>query len=330
MSPKALAHSNVNYPILERIVKIHAEIKSGKYPNVGELAKRLEVSIPTINRDVDFLKNRFNAPIEYDAKKRGYYYSEDFDMPLNSFSPEDLQTLFCAKMLLSSYEGTPVYDNAKKLIDFLTDSRNIGNSNFLNRIALPPTPKIIIDEKIWSEIVKAMQENFVIEFDYNGRWNPESSHRRVHPYQILLDDGVCFVFGFSEERDDERLFALNRIKNLTVTDEHFALPEDFDFSSRCGGGKFGAFMTDDKEKFTIDFFDESRQFIKDCVWADNQKISDFDDENRTRISFESTQSLKILEWVLSQGRNARPVSPEWFVQNWKDEIKAMGKKSRGK
>lgn len=330
MSPKALAHSNVNYPILERIVKIHAEIKSGKYPNVGELAKRLEVSIPTINRDVDFLKNRFNAPIEYDAKKRGYYYSEDFDMPLNSFSPEDLQTLFCAKMLLSSYEGTPVYDNAKKLIDFLTDSRNIGNSNFLNRIALPPTPKIIIDEKIWSEIVKAMQENFVIEFDYNGRWNPESSHRRVHPYQILLDDGVCFVFGFSEERDDERLFALNRIKNLTVTDEHFALPEDFDFSSRCGGGKFGAFMTDDKEKFTIDFFDESRQFVKDCVWADNQKISDFDDENRTRISFESTQSLKILEWVLSQGRNARPVSPEWFVQNWKDEIKAMGKKSRGK
>ena len=330
MSPKALAHSNVNYPILERIVKIHAEIKSGKYPNVGELAKRLEVSIPTINRDVDFLKNRFNAPIEYDAKKRGYYYSEDFDMPLNSFSPEDLQTLFCAKMLLSSYEGTPVYDNAKKLIDFLTDSRNIGNSNFLNRIALPPTPKIIIDEKIWSEIVKAMQENFVIEFDYNGRWNPESSHRRVHPYQILLDDGVCFVFGFSEERDDERLFALNRIKNLTVTDEHFALPEDFDFSSRCGGGKFGAFMTDDKEKFTIDFFDESRQFIKDCVWADNQKISDFDDENRTRISFDSTQSLKILEWVLSQGRNARPVSPEWFVQNWKDEIKAMGKKSRGK
>lgn len=330
MSPKALAHSNVNYPILERIVKIHAEIKSGKYPNVGELAKRLEVSIPTINRDVDFLKNRFNAPIEYDAKKRGYYYSEDFDMPLNSFSPEDLQTLFCAKMLLSSYEGTPVYDNAKKLIDFLTDSRNIGNSNFLNRIALPPTPKIIIDEKIWSEIVKAMQENFVIEFDYNGRWNPESSHRRVHPYQILLDDGVCFVFGFSEERDDERLFALNRIKNLTVTDEHFALPEDFDFSSRCGGGKFGAFMTDDKEKFTIDFFDESRQFVKDCVWADNQKISDFDDENRTRISFDSTQSLKILEWVLSQGRNARPVSPEWFVQNWKDEIKAMGKKSRGK
>ncbi|MBQ2553334.1 MAG: WYL domain-containing protein [Treponema sp.] len=330
MSPKALAHSNVNYPILERIVKIHAEIKSGKYPNVGELAKRLEVSIPTINRDVDFLKNRFNAPIEYDAKKRGYYYSEDFDMPLNSFSPEDLQTLFCAKMLLSSYEGTPVYDNAKKLIDFLTDSRNIGNSNFLNRIALPPTPKIIIDEKIWSEIVKAMQENFVIEFDYNGRWNPESSHRRVHPYQILLDDGVCFVFGFSEERDDERLFALNRIKKLTVTEEHFELPEDFDFSSRCGGGKFGAFMTDDKEKFTIDFFDESRQFVKDCVWADNQKISDFDDENRTRISFDSTQSLKILEWVLSQGRNARPVSPEWFVQNWKDEIKAMGKKSRGK
>ena len=323
MSAKTYMRHGDRHLILERLVEIHKKIKSGCYPNAKQLAYDLEVSVPTINRDIDFFKYRFNAPIEYDAKKRGYYYLEDYEMPLNRISSADMQTLSCARMLLSSYEGTPVYEEVEKIIDLLTDSKSTGNSTFLNRIAIPPAPKIIVDEKIWSEIVKAMRENRVIEFDYNGIWNTETTHRRVHPYQILLDDGVCFVFGFSEERNAERIFALNRIKNLLVTKESFELPEDFDFSSRCGGEKFGAFVKGNAEEFVIDFFDESRQFVKSCIWADDQKVTDYDDEGRTQISFTSTQSLKIFEWVLSQGSNARPVSPEWFVQNWKNEIRAM-------
>ena len=325
MSEKAQKRNGERLPILARLVKIHRKIKSGCYPNARQLAYSLEVSVPTINRDIEFLKDRFLAPIEYDAKNRGYYYYEDYDMPLNRISPADMQTLFSAKMLLSSYEGTPIYEDVEKMIDFLTDSKTPGNSNFLKRIAVAPSPKIILDEKLWSQIVNAMQENRVIEFDYNGRWNPSLTHRRVHPYQILLDEGVCFVFGFSEERNAERIFALNRIKNLVITDDAFELPKDFDFSSRCGGGKFGIFITDDKEEFVIDFYDESRQVAKDCIWAADQRITDYDDECRTRITFTSTQYLKVLEWILSQGKNARPVSPEWFVEEWKKEVIAMVK-----
>ncbi len=325
MSEKTQRRNGERFAILERLAEIHRKIKSGCYPNARQLAYSLEVSVPTINRDVEFLKDRFYAPIEYDAKNRGYYYSEDYDMPLNRISPADMQALFSAKMLLSSYEGTPVYEEAEKIIDLLTDTKSSGNSSFLKRIAVAPSPKIVVDENLWSKIVNAMQENHVIEFDYNGRWNPGSTHRRVHPYQILLDEGVCFVFGYSEERDAERIFALNRIKNLVVTKNTFELPKDFDFALRCGGGKFGVFMTGDVEEFVIDFYDESRNVAKDCIWANDQKITDYDEECRTQISFTSTQSLKIMEWVLSQGKNACPVSPKWFVQDWKKEIEAMSK-----
>ena len=50
---------------------------------------------------------------------------------------------------------------------------------------------------------------------------------QAHAYQILLDDGHCFVFGYDETRDAERLFALNRIKNLVVSDVTFELPEEW-------------------------------------------------------------------------------------------------------
>ena len=216
-----------NHLMLERLTKIHAKIKSGCFPNTKQLAFDLEISVPTISRDIEFLKNRFNAPIEYDAKEHGYFYSEEFNMPLSMISSSDMLTLSSAKMLLSHYEGTPIFEEAGKIIDFLTDTQTGGRSDFLARIAVPPSPKPILNEKNWQTVVQAMQENRIIEFDYNGRWNTNTIHRRVHPYQLLLDDGVCFVFGFSEERNAVRLFSLNRIKNLALTKDSFTLPADF-------------------------------------------------------------------------------------------------------
>ncbi|MBR0101178.1 MAG: WYL domain-containing protein [Treponema sp.] len=322
MNPKR--HTD-NHLMLERLMKIHAKIKSGCYPNVKQLAFDLEVSPATINRDIDFLKDRFNAPIVYDAKHRGNYYSEDYDMPLNKISPKDVMTLSTAKQLLSHYEGTPVFEETSRIIDFLCDTQTCGKAEFLNRIALPPSPKIIIDEKIWNSIVKAMQKNLKIEFDYNGRWKTETTHRKVHPYQLLLDEGQCFVFGFSEERNAERLFSLSRIKNLNTIEETFSLPADFDFNSRCAGGKFGTFLAEDSDEFVIEFYNDGRQYVKECIWAENQKITDYDDENRTEICFVSSQGLKIREWVLSQGANARPLKPDWFVKDWKHQIDEMRK-----
>ena len=80
-----------------------------------------------------------------------------------------------------------------------------------------------------------MQENAVVDFEYNGRWNPEPIRRRVAPYQILMDEGLCFLFGYDLNKKAVRLFALNRMKNYVVTDEHFEIPNDFEFSFCCGG-----------------------------------------------------------------------------------------------
>ncbi|MBR0101447.1 MAG: WYL domain-containing protein, partial [Treponema sp.] len=156
--------------MLERLSKIHAKIKSGCYPSTKDLAFDNEVSIPTISRDIQFLRERFNAEIEYDSVNRGYYYKKDFDMPLNLISSKDVLFLSLAKQLLSQYEGTPIYKEISSIIGFLSDSQGAGKSDFLNRIALPPLPKVVINEENWNTVVECLQENLVLEFDYNGRW----------------------------------------------------------------------------------------------------------------------------------------------------------------
>lgn len=321
----------LNKKMLERLIIIHNIIKSGCYPNAKKLMRLYceqtgysKVGEATINRDLNTLRIYFHAPLEFDKQKGGYYYIDDnFDFALNNISTDDIFYLSAAKTLLSSFDGSPVYKAISDVIDFVTDTQCVGKSNLLKRIAVPPVPKVVTNEEVWKKILNSLQENLVVKFDYNGRWNPETTHRKFAPYQILMEDGYCFLFGYDFDRDSERLFYLSRVRNLEVTEEHFDLPEDFEFHSRSGGGKFGAFMTDDIVNFEIDFYGEARQYVKDCIWADNQEITDIEEEEKTRIKFSSTQWLKVKEWILAQGANAIPRSPKWFVDDWKNTVQEM-------
>ena len=153
--------------------------------------------------------------------------------------------------MLSHFKDTPMYNEVCGVIDFLADSSPAGNSELLKRLALPPAPEVKIDEEVWKVVMNALQTDTVIEFDYNGRWNAQTTHRKVHPYQLVMDDGKYFLYGFSEERVDNR----------------------------------------------------------DC----------------TTIDFTSNQNFVIEEWVLAQGCFARPLEPQWLVDDWKWHIKEMAK-----
>src|SRR3954466_10399841 len=64
-------------PPLERMLRIHQSIQSGKFPNASTLARELEVSTKSIHRDIEFMRDRLDLPIEYDGSKFGYRYTEE-------------------------------------------------------------------------------------------------------------------------------------------------------------------------------------------------------------------------------------------------------------
>lgn len=64
-----------------RILWLHDRIISGNYPNAAHIADKFGVSLRQGQRDVEYMKERFGAPIEYDYIHRGFKYSEDFALP---------------------------------------------------------------------------------------------------------------------------------------------------------------------------------------------------------------------------------------------------------
>ena len=64
--------------MFERYRSILNAVRSGSYPNTSQLARLLEVSMSTVSRDIEFLRERMGCPIEYDFYRKGYHCSESF------------------------------------------------------------------------------------------------------------------------------------------------------------------------------------------------------------------------------------------------------------
>ena len=310
---------------LARLYYIDQEIASGKYPNTNYLAEKWEaISVSTISRDIAFMKDPLNAPIAYDALRRGYYYSKpNYRIPMGFSGADELLALGMAKNILALYRDTPIYGAAHHLLDSITAPLAAeGNSNWYeNRIVVPQIPSAPVTPDTWNIITTALRENRVLAFQYQGAYDENYKDRHVRPYQLLFDNGVWYLYGFAEERNDIRIFSLCRIKNIALTKKHFSLPKNFDYRAGNAGSYFGVFAGQKRHRFTIAFYDYSVAWVQDRQWAADQAITATDDG--VIVTFTSTQFDKVVEWVLSRGSTACPLEPELLVNVWRGTIDAM-------
>jgi len=94
------------FPQLERFIWLDRRLKRQRFPNASHLAERFEVSRKTAQRDICRFRDRFQAPIAYDAAQKGYYYTDDaFELPRLPATQEEILSVLVARRLLAHSAG---------------------------------------------------------------------------------------------------------------------------------------------------------------------------------------------------------------------------------
>jgi predicted DNA-binding transcriptional regulator YafY len=62
-------------PPLARMLRLHEWLMGDRYPNCRKLAEEFEVSAKTVQRDVNFMRDRMGLPIEYVKGRFGFRYT---------------------------------------------------------------------------------------------------------------------------------------------------------------------------------------------------------------------------------------------------------------
>ena len=102
----------------------------------------------------------------------------------------------------------------------------INESHHLKRRIL--FEEIPSGRKYLTPVIEAMRDGLEIELYYQCYWYEEPSTYTLQPYCIKMFRQRWYVIGFCKERNNIRIFSLDRIQQLTTLDTKFVYPKDFD------------------------------------------------------------------------------------------------------
>jgi predicted DNA-binding transcriptional regulator YafY len=213
--------------ILERYLWFDRQVQFGRYPNARTLAENFEISHRTAQRCIDYLRDRLQAPLEYDAFNKGYFYSEpSFHLPLTQVHQHEILALLLAKNLLSQSAGGFISRAIDKFGRRLfTQTEDIGlTAERLDQAfsaqwnAFAPSPGAT-----FRKVVDALLKNRLLSFDYCSPQQPDDPTRRqAEPHHLQHYLGSWVLLGRCRERDAWRKFFLSRISALKVEKTVFA------------------------------------------------------------------------------------------------------------
>ena len=310
-----------------RLLQIDEEIRSGKFPNATSLSKKIEVSSRTIQRDIEYMRDMYNAPIEFDAYKNGYYYTEEnFYIKSVPLSEGELFSVALFDQLLEQYRNTPLENDLRsvfKKIEMSLPNKITLDSSFLqNQTTFIPDKMGTINPENFSKVFSALKNRHVLDFEYRPLQKTTWMTRRINPLHAVCQKGNWYVMGFCHDKKDIRVFNFSRMQNVTESKEEFDIPEDFN-PDKYFDKEIGIWLKK-KKKYTVELLisAEIGTFALERSWNKNQKIEQREDGS-VWVSFETTQLPEVKRWVLGQGKTVKVLGPKELIEQVREEVTSV-------
>jgi len=317
---------------LYRIYEIHTWVKAGRYPNCQQLAKELEMTPKTVQRDINFMRDELNLPLAYDDKRHGYFYEKPVgDFPLLQLSRRELVTLFLARQALATVRGTRLEQELSQTFERLTaglsDEVSFSWSELDAAFSVRATGIVEADARLFAGLSDAILQGWEVSFDYLKLEGDTPEPRRVRPYHLGQVDHGWYLFGFDLDRKAVRTFALPRISELKITGVHFERPSDFSLRKHLGGS-FGVWnytaTNGEDHDVRVVFRGYAARVVAERRWHPSQEIigqKGKDGAIELRLRLRGLE--EVARWVLSWGRWAKVLGPPALRKKVKDEAAAI-------
>jgi predicted DNA-binding transcriptional regulator YafY len=286
---------------LDRLLGILTVLLQKDRVTAPELAARFEVNRRTIGRDVDALCRAGIPIVARQGAGGGLSIAEGFKLDKSVLTADELSGIVTALKGLGSVAD-------KSSIERTLDKLH-ANSGAVISLREP----VIIDlashygEKLTGKIElikRAVFETRLIEFDYS--YEKGETHRQIEPYFVVFQWSSWYVFGFCLERQDFRLFKLNRLWNLRSRSESF-LPREIPPERR----DLKAWLREDKEYKLVALFDPSVKYQLMETYGQHCY-----EETAGGLRFETgfNQRDYMLAWLLGFGGKVKVLEPEFIAE----------------
>jgi len=314
-------------PLWRRLQTIHHEIKEGRRPNATGLAGTLGVSSKTVQRDLDYLRNELDAPIEFDREENGYFYSRsDYVLPFLPVDGRDLFSIGVAAQVLSLLGGTPLARDLKRcyerLAELMPPAVRLRPEIVMEKLAMRAAAFRPVKEETWQAVAESLQRGVALSIRYHRPGEAPGDPRVVKPYALVLAGRDWMVLAQDDSDDVVKNFYLARIESAKPTGQRYAIPRGFDPEEHFRD-TFGIFVgTEKRFRFRVRFSKDVSEEVRELQWHPKQKIETGDDgEAILELPAQSVKEAR--RFVLGYGKDATAIAPPELVEDLRRETAAL-------
>lgn len=243
------------------------------------------IPLRTFHNHRKAIEEMFDINIECDKRNGFTYYIEN---------SEDMERGGVRSWLLNTFAVNNLINESHKLKHRILFEKIPGGQEYL------------------TTIIEAMRDNLSLQITYQAFWQSEAYTFEIFPYFIKVFKQRWYVIAFNPSREKISIYALDRIKDISMTDIPFSLPKDVDFELFFDDS-FGIIAGDDTKAETVVIKVRKNQdaYIKALPLHHSQKEMS-NKEEYTVFSYLIKPTYDFRQELLSHGADLEVLKPEWF------------------
>jgi proteasome accessory factor B len=313
------------------------DLEASRRLTIDDLAARTGVTTRTIRRDLEALQTAGFPLFDETHEGKKYWTLENRAFKRlddTGFTLAELSALYFSRTLVEALAATPFQRDVRGAFEKLAGALTPGMRAFLDRLPLiiqakaePATHTAGARGKEISQLLDATLNHRRVTMRYHSFSSNREKAYLIEPYRVVFAQGALYVVAFVPEYKQQRTFAVDRIRALSVTEEKF---EPVEFEEDVFAHSLGVHQGP-PERIEILFDPQIAPYVKERVWHASQETKD-EDDGSVRLTLHVSNDWSLRSWVLGFGSLARVLAPESLVRQIiaeVDETRQRYTRSRG-
>ena len=308
----------------ERFYKIEMLIRSRGSVSFEALMEELGVSRATLNRDLEYLRERLDAPIVYDRFANGYSMRPDardqrqvkHELPGVWFSEREIHALLTMHQLIQGLdEGGVLARHLQPLLDKLHGMLGASDAEakeLMKRVKIMSAARRPVIGRHFELIGSAITQRRRVQMRYYVRSRREETDRVISPQRLVHWRNTWYLDAWCHRSDGLRRFALDAIRSATLLEQRAKDVSIKSIEAALDAG-YGVFSGARLQWASLRFTPEAAQWVQHEQWHPQQQATLHDDGSLTlRLPYSDATELAMD--ILRHGEQVRVVAPTALVK----------------
>jgi predicted DNA-binding transcriptional regulator YafY len=300
----------------ERFYKIDRLLKDSKSVSFGKLEEALGVSRATLKRDLLYMRDRFNAPIEYDREANGYRFGKPrngprYELPGLWFSATEGYALLATLKLLGDLQPGLLEGQLTSLVERLRSVVGRGDHSWAEiekRVRIFQTERRVGDSAHFGTVAAGTLQRRRVWIRHFNRAEGTVTEREVSPQRLILYRDNWYLDTYCHLRHGLRSFAVDAIQDAELRDTVSKEVSAAQLDEYLSGG-YGIFAGRELAWATLKFSPKAARWVATQSWHPKQRSrTDVDGSYVLEIPYADDREL--LMEILKYGVDIEVVAPE--------------------